>query len=132
MADYRPISLINSITKIITKLLATRSHTNQLVSQAQNAFIKKRYIHDNFLYVQTVIQMLHKKKTAGSIYQIGHLQSFRLCWMVVSVGGANCTGVSALGFSTKWRNSIPQSLEHHLRESLSIEEQLKTSSMQKD
>jgi len=43
IADYRPISLINSLTKIITKLLATRlaPRMNELVSQAQNAFIKK-------------------------------------------------------------------------------------------
>ena len=53
IADHRPISLINSLTKIITKLLATRlaPRMNELVSQAQNAFIKKRCIHDNFLYV---------------------------------------------------------------------------------
>lgn len=78
MTDYRPISLINSLTKIITKLLATRlaTHMNELVSQAQNAFIKKRCIHDNFLYVQRVIQLLHKKKTASSFYQIGHLKDF--------------------------------------------------------
>lgn len=42
MADYRPIRLINSISKIITKILATRlaSRMNELVFQAQNAFIK--------------------------------------------------------------------------------------------
>lgn len=52
--DYRPISLINSVIKIVTKLLANRlvPHMNDLVSHAQNAFIKHRCcIHDNFLYV---------------------------------------------------------------------------------
>ena len=55
IADYRPIRLINSVTKVITKILATRLATRmkQLVSHAQNAFIKKRCIHDNFLYVQS-------------------------------------------------------------------------------
>jgi len=55
IADYRPISLINSVTKVITKILATRLATRmkELVSHAQNAFIKKRCIHDNFLYVQS-------------------------------------------------------------------------------
>jgi hypothetical protein len=103
MADYRPISLINSITKIITKLLATRlaPHMNQLVSQAQNAFIKKRCIHDNFLYVQRVIQMLHKKKQQALFIKLDISKAF------------DCVGwqyllevLTALGFSTKWRNWI--------------------------
>jgi hypothetical protein len=52
ISEYRPISLINSVAKIITKVLANRlaPHMNELVSHAQNAFIKKRCIHDNFLY----------------------------------------------------------------------------------
>jgi hypothetical protein len=50
---FRPISLIHSIAKIFSKLLANRlaPHLNSLVSNCQSAFIKKRSIHDNFLYV---------------------------------------------------------------------------------
>jgi hypothetical protein len=57
LGDYRPISLINNIAKIIMKILANRlaPHMNDLVSNAQNTFIKKRCIHDNFLYAQRVI-----------------------------------------------------------------------------
>lgn len=56
VSDYRPISLINGVTKTITKILANRlaAHMNSLVSSAQNAFIKKRCIHDNFIYAQRV------------------------------------------------------------------------------
>jgi len=44
--DYRPISLIHSITKIFSKLFANRlsSHLNTLVSKCQSAFIKHRCI----------------------------------------------------------------------------------------
>ena len=54
LSDYRPISLINNFVKIIMKLLANRlaPHMNDPVSNAQNAFIKKRCIHDNFIYAQ--------------------------------------------------------------------------------
>jgi hypothetical protein len=54
---FRPISLINSFMKLITKILANRlaPRMNEIVSTAQNAFIQKRSIHDNFLYVQKVI-----------------------------------------------------------------------------
>ena len=63
MADYRPISLINSVVKIITKILASRlaPKLDNVVSNAQNAFIRKRCIHGNFIYAQKVIQTLHKK-----------------------------------------------------------------------
>ena len=35
---------------------------NQLVSRAQSAFIKRRSIHDNFLYTQNLIRDLHRAK----------------------------------------------------------------------
>jgi hypothetical protein len=59
---FRPISLINSFMKILTKILANRlaPRMNEIVSTAQNTFIQKRSIHDNFLYVQKVIQKLHR------------------------------------------------------------------------
>jgi hypothetical protein len=51
VADFRPISLIHGIARIISKMLAIRlaPFMNDLVSNAQSAFIKKRSIHDNFL-----------------------------------------------------------------------------------
>jgi hypothetical protein len=44
--DFRPISLIHSFAKLISKVLAMRLSTqiNSLVSQAQSAFIKRRCI----------------------------------------------------------------------------------------
>jgi hypothetical protein len=48
VSDYHPISLIHAIAKIITKMLATRHGPliNNLISNAQNAFIKKRIMHE--------------------------------------------------------------------------------------
>jgi hypothetical protein len=62
VTDYRPISLSHSAGKVISKLLATRlaGELNQLVSRAQSAFIKKRSIHDNFLYTQNIIKELNR------------------------------------------------------------------------
>lgn len=53
VTDFRPISLINSVAKIFSKLLANglAPLLDSLVSNCQSAFIKKRSIHDNFLYV---------------------------------------------------------------------------------
>lgn len=44
VTDFRPMSLINSLAKIITKVLSGRLvlRLNELVSGCQNAFIKKK------------------------------------------------------------------------------------------
>jgi hypothetical protein len=52
--DFRPISLIHSFAKLVTKLMANRLvvHLNALVSPNQTTFIKRRFILDNFMLVQ--------------------------------------------------------------------------------
>jgi hypothetical protein len=62
-ADYRPISLMHSVTKIMCELLANRlvPELPHLVSQSQSAFIKGRSILDNFQYIQGAVN--HFRKT---------------------------------------------------------------------
>jgi hypothetical protein len=68
VGDYRPISLIHNIAKIFSKLLANRLAPllNTLISKSQSAFIQKRCIQDNFLYVHNVVRRLHKQKNRRS------------------------------------------------------------------
>jgi hypothetical protein len=65
VSDYRPISLIHSFAKFVSKILASRLalELKYLVSMNQTTFIKDRCIHGNFAYVQGVIKHLHKKHT---------------------------------------------------------------------
>jgi hypothetical protein len=51
--DYRPISLVHSFAKLVTKFLANRlaGRLQEMVSLNQSAFIKKRFIQDNFMLV---------------------------------------------------------------------------------
>jgi hypothetical protein len=48
VGDFCPISLIDAIVKLIFKMMASRlaPHMDKLVSHGQNAFIKKKSIHD--------------------------------------------------------------------------------------
>jgi hypothetical protein len=71
ITDYKPIGLIHSFAKLFAKLLANRLAPllNSLVSNCQSAFIKKRSIHDNFLYVQTTMRKLHKQKNTSPFYK---------------------------------------------------------------
>ena len=59
--EYRPISLVHSFAKLITKLLANRlvGRLDQLITPNQSAFIKGRFILDNFMLVQHTTRYLH-------------------------------------------------------------------------
>ncbi|KAK1663557.1 hypothetical protein QYE76_051716 [Lolium multiflorum] len=72
ISDFRPISLIHAIAKIIAKMLALRLGPlmDDLVCNAQSAFIKRRSIHDNFLYVKNLATRLHKNKTAALLFKL--------------------------------------------------------------
>jgi hypothetical protein len=78
ISDFRPISLIHAIAKIIAKMTATRlaPHMNKLVSNVQSAFIKKRSIHDNFLYVRNLERRFHKSKTHTLLFKLGIKKAF--------------------------------------------------------
>ena len=98
MADYRPISLINSVVKIITKILASRlaPKLDNVVSNAQNAFIRKRCIHGNFIYAQKVIQTLHKKNNPALFIKLDISEAFdSISWPYL------LEVLQALGFSQK-------------------------------
>jgi hypothetical protein len=60
--DYKPISLVHSFTKLVTKILANRlaGRLQEMVSSNQSTFIKKRFIQDNFMLVQHTTQFLHQ------------------------------------------------------------------------
>jgi hypothetical protein len=62
--DFRPISLVHSVAKLITKILANRlaRRLYDMVSPNQSAFIKGRFIQDNFMLVQQTSRLLHQQK----------------------------------------------------------------------
>lgn len=101
--DYRPISLMHNVAKILCKLLANRlaPELNEMVSHCQSAFIKKRCIQDNFLYVQNVIKAAHAKKKAMIFLKLDIAKAFD------SVGwGYLLQTLAAFGFGHRWRNLI--------------------------
>jgi len=62
--DFRPISLVHSFAKLITKMLANRlaCRLQQMVSPNQSAFIKGRFIQDNFMLIQQTARFLNQQK----------------------------------------------------------------------
>ncbi|KAK1603765.1 hypothetical protein QYE76_027438 [Lolium multiflorum] len=78
ISDYRPISLIHAIAKILSKTLANRLGPlmDELVSNAQSAFIKKRSIHDNFIYVKNLATSYHRNKTPALLFKLDIRKAF--------------------------------------------------------
>ncbi|KAK2648316.1 hypothetical protein Ddye_015805 [Dipteronia dyeriana] len=63
MKDYRPISLVGSLYKILAKVLANRMRRvlDSVVRESQMAFVKNRQILDNFIIADEIIH--HWKKS---------------------------------------------------------------------
>ena len=78
IGDFRSISLIHAIAKIISKVLALRltPHMNVLVSNAQSAFIRTRSIHDNFLFVRNFARRLHRNKSPSLLFKLDIKKAF--------------------------------------------------------
>nr|CCI55298.1 PH01B001G05.21 [Phyllostachys edulis] len=76
--DYRPISLIHGLGKWIAKTLALQvaPFLDNLVSQAQSAFIKMRSIHDNFLFVRNLVRRLHCSRTPTLFLKLDIAKAF--------------------------------------------------------
>jgi hypothetical protein len=99
--DFRPISLIHSFAKLVSKVLARclATHINQLVSQAQSAFIKRRCIQDNFLYVRNLARAYHRKKTPALLLKMDISKTFDSdSWEYL------LEMLEHHGFSARWRD----------------------------
>jgi hypothetical protein len=62
--DFRPISLVGSLYKVLAKLLANRLRhvIGSVISDAQSAFVKNRQILDGILIANEVVDEARKSK----------------------------------------------------------------------
>lgn len=63
-SDFRPISCLNTVYKVISKLIATRlqSILSQVISPAQSAFMPGRLLAENVLLATEVVQGYNRKQ----------------------------------------------------------------------
>ncbi len=76
--DYRPICLVNGLTKIISKVLATRlqSVLDGLINPFQTAFIKGRSLLDNFFTAHILTHHLSVSGQRAALFKINFERAF--------------------------------------------------------
>ena len=67
--NYRPINITNTDYKILAFVLARRVQKvlRKIISQDQTAYIKGRYIGNNYRYVINIIDSCNRFNTGGLI-----------------------------------------------------------------
>ncbi|GKB83006.1 RNA-directed DNA polymerase, eukaryota [Tanacetum coccineum] len=101
--EFHPISLIGSMYKIITKVLANRLSLviSELVSDVQSAFVFNRHILDGPFILNELLSWCKHKKSKALIFKIDFEKAFdSVRWDYLEVVLAN------FGFGLKWRSWI--------------------------
>lgn len=103
VGDYRPISLIHSFAKLISKVQARRlaPELSSVISHTQSAFLKHRCLHDNFLFIRSLSRALHRRKIPSLLVKLDFARAFdSVSWDYL------LELMQHLGFSARWRDWI--------------------------
>ncbi|RVW60908.1 Endonuclease MutS2 [Vitis vinifera] len=99
LRDFRPISLLGGLYKLLSKVLANRLKkvVGKVVSTSQNAFVKGRQILDASLIANEVIDTWQKQKEKGIICKLDIEKAYdNINWkFLVKV-------LQKMGFGSKW------------------------------
>lgn len=106
--DYRPISLINSPYKVLSKVLANRIKLvlPNVIDKVQSAFVGGRNIMDGVLITNEVVDWWKKSKKKGLILKLDFQKAYdTVNW--------NCLlqMLSSFGFGSRWIGWMKECLE---------------------
>ncbi|XP_028122358.1 uncharacterized protein LOC114319532 [Camellia sinensis] len=105
LGDYRPISLVGSVYKVLAKVLASRLKgvLPHIISTAQSAFIGGRNILDGILIANEIVDGWRKSKMRGVIIKLDFEKAFdSVNWCYLS------SMVLNFGFGVKWISWIKE------------------------
>ena len=103
LKDFRPISLLGSLYKILAKVLAKRLKkvVGKVVSEAQNAFVEGRQITNASLIANELIDHWQKQKEKGVICKLDIEKDFdSIHWQFL------IKTMHRMGFGLKWTSWI--------------------------
>lgn len=101
--DFRPISLIGSVYKIIAKILANCLSlvVSSLISEVQSAFVSNRQILDCSFILNELLSWCKHKKSKAMIFKVDFEKAFdTVKW------DYRDNVLSKFGFGVKWRGWI--------------------------
>ncbi|GKD15265.1 RNA-directed DNA polymerase, eukaryota [Tanacetum coccineum] len=105
--DYRPISLIGSLYKVVTKILATRLSLviSELISDVQTAFVPNRQILDGPFIINELLSWCKHKKQQAMVFKVDFAKAYdSVRWDYLD------DVLRSFGFGFKWRSWINGSL----------------------
>lgn len=109
LSDYRPISLITSLYKIIVKvlLLRLRKVMGKIISPTQSVFMKGKQILDGVLIANECVDWYRKDKKEGLVYKIDLEKAYdKVDWDFLT------WALKKKGFSARWIRWIKGYLDH--------------------
>lgn len=75
MTDFKPISLCNTVYKVVSKIIVNclQPVMEELISPNQNAFIKGRLISDNIFLASELMTYIHKTRSTNTCWGVAKL-----------------------------------------------------------
>ncbi|GJZ19568.1 RNA-directed DNA polymerase, eukaryota [Tanacetum coccineum] len=107
VSDFRPISLIGSLYKVVTKILANRLSLviSDLISDVQTAFLPNRQILDGPFIINELLSWCKHKKQQAMVFKVDFAKAYdSVRWDFLD------DVLAAFGFGSKWRLWIRGSL----------------------
>ncbi|XP_016207070.1 uncharacterized protein LOC107647514 [Arachis ipaensis] len=103
--DFRPISIVGCLYKVISKVLVRRMRSVMpgLVGQTQTAFVQGRKIHDGALIACETVHWLNARKMKAVIIKLDFQKAYdRVRWSFVDIV------LQKMGFGQRWRNWVKE------------------------
>lgn len=83
LGDFRSISLLGSLYKLLSKVLAARlaKVIDSIISHNQSAFIKRRHIADGVVVMNELIDLARKRGKKCVIFKVDFEKAYdSICW----------------------------------------------------
>ncbi|KAK3197910.1 hypothetical protein Dsin_021325 [Dipteronia sinensis] len=111
MLDFRTISLVGSMYKVLAKVLANRikKKMNSIIGNSQMAFVKGQQILDSFVVAEEIIYAWKKNRVGGLLVKLDFEQAYD------SVDHDFLDSIiEDMGFGVKWRKWIKDCISSSL------------------